>query len=114
MSREYKHYQLRPASRPIYTQHYRSLVSTVSVYKDGADYYCYAAFSSKLMEKVGTKLPEGVSPRRPAFLHVIVEKDRYEVYARYFHDGFTIHLWSGVSDNLPAWLTRLHKAKAVS
>lgn len=115
MSREFKNYELASSPRPLKNGRYKLLISTVAI--RGADkksYYCYVAFSDKLVEKAGNKLPRGVSEFNPAFLYVDLSNLQMDVYVSYLHPLTPVLLWSqSLEQDLPRWL-KLHPTKSTT
>lgn len=103
MSRELKNYELRSCRRPILSGRYRLVSNTVHVcMASDKQYYCYVSFSDKLVEKVGKKLPRGVSEFDPAYLRVYLDEDRYYVQAVSHRSRASVVLFAG---GLPcSWL----------
>jgi hypothetical protein len=110
MTKEFKNYELRHTRRPSKQPLLSSTVSVVDA--KGSLYYCYVAFSEKLVDKVGKLLPYGVSTADPAFFQVVwsPERQRWAVYARYAKDSFAVHLWDSQTNEPPPWL-RFYKVK---
>lgn len=109
MSKEYKKYELKNARRP---RKGGALLNTVAIHmQNGVYYYCYISFSPKLAETVGKKLPRGISPTDPAFLHVVQDHEqRWNVYAQYCGGTEAVLLWRTVTIEPPSWL-KFYKPK---
>jgi hypothetical protein len=111
VSKELKAYELRATRRPAKSD---SLLTTVLVMNaQGEQGYCYVNFSLKLVQAVGKKLPRGISPQDPAFLHVFHSGEEYSVWAVYAREGWnpssTKLMWTGEGN--PSWLN-FYKVKA--
>ena len=90
---------IKPARKP--TDH-DSLSSTVLVWDDGGIGVCLIRFTDKLVEFVGKKLPRGVGPADPAYLHVCQEFEVWAVHATYISEEASVLLWRQVGR--PEWL----------
>lgn len=109
MSKEYKHYELRSVKRPTKA---RLLLSTVAIRDtEGGEKYCYVAFSDRLVQAVGRKLPRGLSEADPAFLHVVFGPPGvWVIWAQYAQGEGACKLWRTTDSSPPSWL-KFHKRK---
>lgn len=102
MSREFKHYQLKRATKPIPGV---GLASTVAVLNEqGHAGFCYIRFARSFVLAVGKKLPRGVSLDDPAYLLVCYNQktQEWEVFARYLRGEDRVLLWKTTVK--PSWL----------
>lgn len=77
--------------------------------------HCYVSFDTKLVQAVGKTLPRGVSAKDPAFLYVVMDKQRqvWVVYAQYVESAGSTQngyaMWE--SATRPAWLKETGKPR---
>lgn len=102
MSREYKHYEIRPVRNEFRAPGMSGLVSFVDAHGQGELYT--VAFSDSFVKAVGKVLPRGVSANDPAFIYVLQAADgTCSVYVSYIFEQRRAHLmWK--ADSKPSWL----------
>lgn len=105
---ERKYFELRALRRAPRTKG-GVLSSTCLVVEPERTGHCFVAFSERFVTWVGARLPRGVSAMDPAYLAVVAQGSKWEVYAVYVDRSASALLWT--SKTKPEWLSKLRQEK---
>jgi hypothetical protein len=101
MSREYKHYELRPVRTEFSAPGMSGLAMFVDAHGQGELYM--VAFSRTFVEAAGKALPRGVSKQDPGFIHIRQAEDgTCKVFVAYIFEAKAELMWE--TDSKPTWL----------
>lgn len=100
-SKEPSSFRIRGVKKP---RQDKRLSGVVAVFDRGLHGYANINFSDRAIQRIGEKMPQGLSPDNPAFLYVVrrVEDDEYYVFSLYVENDDGVLLWC--QDDKPTWL----------